>query len=111
MPQRALVVDDDIEIQLLGQHLLRRRGYDVTTLGGLDELAHRPELLDVDLILLDFGLGEFTELEVLHHLRDLRLSAAVVLLSGCDADTPKPFLASEGIWDCICSAFFLKGSY
>ncbi|MCG7599377.1 EAL domain-containing response regulator [Halomonas sp. McH1-25] len=92
MPQRALIVDDDVEIQLLGQHLLRRRGFEVITVGGLDELARQPDLLDVDLILLDFGLGEFTGLDILQYLRDLRLNAAVVLLSGCNDETAKTVL-------------------
>ncbi|SHF71607.1 EAL domain, c-di-GMP-specific phosphodiesterase class I (or its enzymatically inactive variant) [Modicisalibacter ilicicola DSM 19980] len=100
MAQRALIVDDDIEIQVLGRQLLTRRGYDVVTANGLGELVCQPELLAAELILLDFDLGEFTGLDVMQYLSDLKLNAAIVLLSTCDASTAKRILdagASSGL--------------
>ncbi|GAB2793279.1 EAL domain-containing response regulator [Halomonas shantousis] len=87
MTQRALIIDDDNEIQTLGQLLLGRCGYTVTTASGLGELARQPALLDTDLILLDFDLGEFTGLHVIEYLDDLRLDAAILLVSGCGETT------------------------
>lgn len=109
MTQRALIVDDDIEIQLLGQHLLRRRGFEVVTVAGLEELARQPGLLDVDLILLDYSLGEFTGFDILQYLHDLRLDAAVVLLSGCDEDTAQALLHSGGSKGLNMLGFLSKG--
>ncbi|HBM30167.1 MAG TPA: phytochrome-like protein cph2, partial [Halomonas sp.] len=39
MPPSALVIDDDVDIQLLGKMLLSRHGFDVATAGCLGELA------------------------------------------------------------------------
>ncbi|MBE0463472.1 MAG: EAL domain-containing response regulator [Halomonadaceae bacterium] len=87
MACNALVIDDDPEIQLLGKLLLEKQGYRAVTVGSLGELARRPSLLNVDLILLDFGLGEFTGLDILDYLHDLRLNAAILLISSCSKET------------------------
>lgn len=86
MPRRALVIDDDDEIRTLAAHLLSQRDYQVDAVGGLDELARGPERMAVDLILLDFALGEFDGFDVLQYLHDLRLDASIVLLSACADD-------------------------
>ena len=59
MLSNALVIDDDLDVQLLGKMLLTQQGYDVVTAGSLGELARKPALLNAELILLDLGLGEF----------------------------------------------------
>lgn len=87
MPLSALVIDDDMDIQLLGKMLLSRHGYSVTAAGSLGELARKPALLNAQLIVLDFGLGDFTGLDILDYLHDLRLNAAILLLSGCSDET------------------------
>lgn len=83
MLTNALVIDDDIEIQLLGKALLSQHGFNVTTAGSLGELARQPALLNAELILLDLGLGEFTGLDILDYLYDLRLRASILLISSC----------------------------
>ncbi|GGX98447.1 diguanylate phosphodiesterase [Litchfieldella qijiaojingensis] len=80
---KALIIDDDMEIQSLLGSLLVRRGFEVDTADGLQDLAYQPERLDVELILLDFDLGTFTGLDVMHFLQDLGLRSNVALLSGC----------------------------
>ena len=95
MPPSALVIDDDVDIQLLGKMLLSRHGFEVVTAGSLGELARNPALLNVNLIVLDFGLGDFTGLDILDYLYDLRLSASILLLSSCSAETAAHAL-SEG---------------
>lgn len=87
MPSSALVVDDDVDIQLLGKMLLSRHGFDVATAGCLGELARKPALLNTNLIVLDFGLGDFTGLDILDYLYDLKISASVLLLSSCSGET------------------------
>ncbi|MGM0832828.1 EAL domain-containing protein [Halomonas qaidamensis] len=94
MPLSALVIDDDSDVQLLGKMLLCKRGYEVVTAGSLGELARRPALLDAELILLDFGLGEFTGLDILDYLYDLRLNAAILLLSSCSEETASHAIAA-----------------
>ncbi|MCP1312845.1 MULTISPECIES: EAL domain-containing response regulator [unclassified Halomonas] len=93
MPSHALVIDDDIDIQLLCEMLLRRHGYEVETAGSLGQLARHPSLLEADLILLDLGLGEFTGLDILDYLHDLRLNAAILLISSCSQEEAAHALA------------------
>lgn len=82
----ALIIDDDIDVQLLGRLLLCQQGYEVTTAGSLGHLARQPGLLNVELILLDFGLGEFTGLDILDYLYDLHLKASILLISSCSEE-------------------------
>lgn len=87
MPLSALVIDDDVDIQLLGKMLLSRHGFDVATAGCLGELARKPGLLNTHLIVLDFGLGDFTGLDILDYLYDLKIHAPILLLSSCSDET------------------------
>ncbi|MDR5873355.1 EAL domain-containing response regulator [Vreelandella gomseomensis] len=86
MIRNALVIDDDADIQLLGTMLLQKLGYNVATAGCLGELARQPSLLNTELILLDLGLGEFTGLDIIDYLHDLRLNAAIIVTSGCSEE-------------------------
>ncbi|MEA2117967.1 EAL domain-containing response regulator [Halovibrio sp. HP20-50] len=87
MPSNALIVDDDLDVQLLGKMLLSQHGYDVVAVGSFGELARQPGLLNADLILLDFRLGEFTGLDILDYLYDLRLNTPILLVSSCSKAT------------------------
>lgn len=87
MQSNALIIDDDNDVQLLGKMLLNQHGYSTVTAGSLGELAREPSLLNAELILLDFGLGEFTGLDILDYLYDLRLNASILLLSSCSKET------------------------
>lgn len=94
MLSNALVVDDDLDIQLLGKMLLSQQGYNVVTAGSLGELARQPDLLNAELILLDLGLGEFTGLDILVYLYDLRIKASILIISGCTQETADRALAA-----------------
>ncbi|WP_232825266.1 EAL domain-containing response regulator [Salinicola sp. RZ23] len=86
MSRLALIVDDDPDIRDLCEHLLLQRGYGVDTAEGLEELARSPHRLQVDLILLDFSLGEFTGFDILEYLFDLKIDASILVLSECSHD-------------------------
>ncbi|WNL41477.1 EAL domain-containing response regulator [Halomonas sp. PAMB 3264] len=81
MAATALVIDDDRDVQLLSKLLLEQHGFAVETVGSLGELVRQPSLLEATLILLDLELGEFTGLDILDYLYDLRLNAAILLIS------------------------------
>ncbi len=87
MLSNALVIDDDLDVQLLGKMLLNQHGYEAVTAGSLGELARQPSLLNAELILLDLGLGEFTGLDILDYLYDLRLKASILIISSCTQET------------------------
>ncbi|WP_241524567.1 hypothetical protein [Vreelandella sulfidaeris] len=42
MLSNALIIDDDLDVQLLGKMLLRQRGYNVQTASSFGELARSP---------------------------------------------------------------------
>ncbi|MDW5377662.1 EAL domain-containing response regulator [Halomonas sp. HP20-15] len=92
--KRALIIDDDREMQTLLALLLERQGYAVHIASGLEDLAHAPEQLQAELILLDFHLGEFTGIDVLQLLEEKRSQAAIILVSGCNAATGEAALAT-----------------
>lgn len=94
MLSNALIIDDDFDVQLLGKMLLRQQGYEVTTAGSLGQLARQPVLLNAELILLDFGLGEFTGLDILDYLYDLHLKASILLISSCSQETAANAIAA-----------------
>lgn len=84
---RALIVDDDVEIQMLIRALLGRHGYCVKVAAGLQELACQSEMLDTELIFLDVDLGIFTGQDVMQFLQDKRATAVVILVSSCSVAT------------------------
>ncbi|SDG20428.1 EAL domain, c-di-GMP-specific phosphodiesterase class I (or its enzymatically inactive variant) [Onishia taeanensis] len=86
MIKRAVIVDDDIEIQMVSSHLLKKREYEVATASGLGDLVCHPELLEADLMLLDYDLGDFNGLDVIDYLSNLRLDMAIILISSCDPE-------------------------
>ncbi|QEL12908.1 EAL domain-containing protein [Kushneria phosphatilytica] len=87
-----MIVDDDVEIRMLGELLMRQQGFEACSVSGLEALAGQPELLRSDVILLDFALGAFTGLDVMEFLHDLRFNAAIILVSGCDRSTAEKAL-------------------
>ena len=86
MIKRAVIVDDDIEIQMVSSHLLKKREYEVATASGLGDLVCHPELLEADLMLLDYDLGDFNGLDVIDYLSNLRLDMTIILISSCDPE-------------------------
>ncbi|PRY65308.1 EAL domain-containing protein (putative c-di-GMP-specific phosphodiesterase class I) [Vreelandella songnenensis] len=94
MLSNALVIDDDPDIQRLGELLLIKHGFSVAKAGSLGELARQPALLNAELILLDIGLGEFTALDILDYLHDLRLKASILFISSCSKETAAAVIAS-----------------
>ena len=80
----------------LGKMLLSRHGFEVATAGCLGELARKPALLHTNLIVLDFGLGDFTGLDILDYLYDLKMNAPILLLSSCSDETAAHAIA-EGV--------------
>ncbi|MFC0268209.1 EAL domain-containing response regulator [Kushneria aurantia] len=81
---RGLIVENDLELRALSETLLTRHGFEPLTASGLQTLARQPELLKSDVILLDFDLGEFSGLDVMEYLDDLRINAAIILISASD---------------------------
>ena len=83
-PKRVLIVDDDPEIQLLVDHLLKRIGIETIVVGSASEAARvlRDSALP-DLMILDMMLPEVSGAEFLRQMRtkDAFRSLPVLILS------------------------------
>jgi DNA-binding response OmpR family regulator len=93
---KILVVDDEpAQLSSLRENLTDR-GFEVIERATAEgAIAAVPETLP-DAVVLDFGLGKSTGLDVLRRIRELDKTLPVVLLSGL-AEIAKPDLVHEGI--------------
>ena len=108
MPQRILVVEDELFTRRILQDLLEREGYDVTTSGSIAEAMGEVNRHPYDLILLDLMLPDGDGLDACQRIRR-RYRMPIVILStrrqledriagldlGADDYIPKPFEPGE----------------
>lgn len=81
---RCIVIDDDPAMLSLVGSLLAKQGHDIDMAESLTELERNPERLEVDLVILDYRLGQVTGLDVIRLLMIHALSLQVILLSAAD---------------------------
>ena len=79
--KRILVVDDDVDF-LISIRMQLREAYSVLTAGSVDEAMVTLKERDVDLVLLDVGLGKESGLEGIKMIRGVHPSVGVAMLSG-----------------------------
>ena len=80
--QRILIVDDDPDIHQLLRHILKPRGYDLSSVATAgDAFALLQTDPDFDLLLLDLGLPDMNGLELLTRLRGAALTAQVIIVT------------------------------
>jgi DNA-binding response OmpR family regulator len=92
--RRVLVVDDDDDIRLLLEELLRGAGYDVETAEDGRAALRTFHASPVDLVVLDLSMPELDGFETLDRLRDLS-DVPVILLTarGGEIDKVRGFRA------------------
>ena len=89
MQKTAVVIEDDIDIRGLIRVILVSAGFEVqtaqTAAAGVEEVRrHRP-----DLIVVDFGLPDFTGIEAIERIRRFSLTPVLMLTGHQDlADAP-----------------------
>jgi DNA-binding response OmpR family regulator len=82
MPERLLIVDDELNIRTTMKALLERAGYDVTSAAGGREAL---ELLDnntYDLLLVDLKMPGIDGMQVVAHARSVQPTLAIIVLTG-----------------------------
>ncbi len=80
----VMVVDDETNLTMLGQHMLEHAGYTVVTFNdpqeALDEFTKDPERFDV--LVTDYTMPNLTGIQLIDSMRALRSDIAVVLCTG-----------------------------
>ena len=105
----ALVVDDDPIVLASCQRILEEAGWAVTAAGGVTEALAAMEGCAYDLLVLDLKMPERDGLQMMAHLKELRVPVPVIVMSGyatsdsvlasleggAFAFIPKPFTPDE----------------
>jgi len=78
---RILVVEDERRLREMVGILLRRNGYEVTSVGGVKEALRTLQGADFDLVLTDMKLADGTGLDVLRAARDGEAATEVVVMT------------------------------
>ena len=81
-PERILVVDDEPGVRSVLEGILRDEGYQVATAASGEEGLEALEASSFDAVLLDVWLPGKDGLETLLQLRERRIDAEVVMISG-----------------------------
>ena len=96
--RKILLVDDDTDLLLLLQHVLKSRGYMVTTLKDGSDVMHIMNESHPDLLILDINIGEYDGRDICRevktkqaydHIPMVLFSALVKekdAIEGCGAD-------------------------
>jgi DNA-binding response OmpR family regulator len=87
-PRGVLVVDDDEDIRLLLEEVLRGAGYAVTTAGDGRDALRTFHANPADLVILDLSMPELDGFETLERLRDLS-DVPVILLTARSSEIDK----------------------
>src|SRR5918997_5707901 len=77
---KALVIDDDQDMQVMVGHALQRAGYDVLSATGGQQGLDRLEAVQPDIVLLDVNLPELDGFEVCRRIR-LASQAPIIMLT------------------------------
>ncbi len=94
---RILLVDDDPHIRSLGQEILEKLGYIVTTAEtGEEGLAKFLQYRSLDLVILDYHLPGINGLEVIRSLKKICPETEVLVASGFFSNGEKEQLMAGG---------------
>jgi signal transduction histidine kinase/CheY-like chemotaxis protein len=84
--ERVLVVEDDPAVRVSLEEILGVLGYQVTSVGSLEEAIRLPEDPDFDLLLSDYVLPDGTGTEIAEQLRERWPELGVIVMSGYAQD-------------------------
>lgn len=106
--KKILVVDDDANIRLIFQTMLRRAGYDVVTASsGIQAL----ELIldrNPDLVILDIKMPDIHGLEVLSLIREAENEVPVIICSAFEGMKEDFIIQSSNVFEYLVKPVDLK---
>ena len=79
---RILLVDDELDIRLLGADLLFHSGYQVDTAGDGESGWEALQARDYDLLITDNKMPKVSGVELVRKLRSARMALPVILATG-----------------------------
>lgn len=107
MPERVLVVDDDVQMMKAVTNALRARGYDVLTASSGERALDLITEEELDLVLLDLGLPGIEGDEVIRRLRAWS-ELPVIVVSVRDGQEDKVAALDAGADDFVTKPFGIK---
>lgn len=107
MPQRIVIVEDDLDISRLLTLELQEAGYEVHAFDtGMRGLAGIREL-QPDLVVLDLGLPDLTGAEIARRVRHTQATPIIILTAADDVDT-KVAMLTGGADDYLAKPFHIE---
>lgn len=98
-PARILIVDDEENLLITLQEILRREGYEVCTAATSVEVSRLIEEEEFDVAILDLRLIGMDGIEVLHALRTEQPDCAAIMLTGYASLSSAVAAMREGAFD------------
>jgi len=80
--QKILVVDDEVDICLLLEKFLGRKGFEVTTCHKGNDALKLAEDHDYDLFIIDYRLPDFEGIDLLKELKKLSPETNIIVITG-----------------------------
>ena len=102
---RILIVDDERSMREFLEILFRREGYDVVTVGGVDEALAAVESDDYDIVITDIQMPERSGLELLHAVREVAPETVVIMITAFATPETAIQAMKEGAYDYITKPF------
>lgn len=84
-----LVIDDNADIRMVLDRFLTRADHEVAAAASGDEAMKQLEQRSFDLVITDLRMPGVTGIDLVRHIRDRRLRAKIVLMSGGDRGCPE----------------------
>lgn len=104
MSQKILVVEDDTQIRKFICYCLENQRYDYLTSANGKDAIHKIINEHIDLILLDLGLPDMDELELIQKVRTFS-EIPIVVVSARDSDKEKAYVLELGADDYLTKPF------
>ncbi|HWI53674.1 MAG TPA: response regulator, partial [Symbiobacteriaceae bacterium] len=108
MPQRILVVDDDVKITSFLRRALVLEGYEVLVANGGQEALRTVAEFPPDLMILDLMMPEIDGLEVCRRVRTLGDELPIIILTARDAVSDRVQGLDMGADDYLVKPFALE---
>ncbi len=102
---RILVVDDERSMREFLEIFFRREGYEVTTVGSVDEALLASEADDYDVVITDLQMPGRTGLDLLHELRGSAPETPVIMITAFATTENAIAAMKEGAHDYITKPF------